>query len=132
MVNLPVEQVYARLADVTQWPTFLMGVESVRTLAHERFVFTVRDGGDRTRDVEVAVGHHPAEHRIAWHALAGPKFDGEMRLAATGIEHTKVHLTLTAEPAGFVAGLTEMVGATVPAAVLDLQRLEQHLMAAPR
>jgi hypothetical protein len=44
--------------------------------------------------------------------------------------HTRVQLTLTAEPAGFLAGLSEMIGATTPAAVIDLQRLESHLGAA--
>lgn len=127
VVRQPVEQVYARLAVVEEWPRFLMGVEAVRGKSHERYVFTIKDGGGHVRDVDVAVGHHPGEHRIAWHSLFGAKFDGELRLADAGPAGTRVHLSLTVEPAGFLAGLSEMVGATAPAAAIDLQRLEQHL-----
>lgn len=130
VVTLPVEQVYAGLSDVEAWPKFLLGVAAVRRTAHERYVFTVADAASRTRDVEVAVGHHPAEHRIAWHALSGAKFDGEIRMSPVGEGHTRVHLQLVAEPAGFLAGVAEMVGATVPAAMLDLQRMETLLGAA--
>ncbi|WP_088289112.1 SRPBCC family protein [Kineosporia sp. A_224] len=132
VVDLPVEHVYARLSAVEEWPRFLTGVRSVRRTSFERFVFTVTggvDGPGRTRDVEVAVGHHPKEHRIAWHALAGPAFDGELRMAEAGPGHTRVALTLVAEPTGFIAGVSEMVGATSPAAVLDVQRLEELLTA---
>ncbi|MFN0284921.1 MAG: SRPBCC family protein [Kineosporiaceae bacterium] len=131
VVKLPLARVYERLARVEDWPQFLMGVEAVRRTGHDRFVFTVKDGANRVRDVDIAVGRRPGEHRIAWHALGGPKFDGELRLAEAGSQHTRVQLMLTAEPAGFLAGLSEMVGASAPAAVIDLQRLEAHLGAAP-
>ena len=129
-VEAPVEQVWERVAVVEDWPDFLAGVRSVRRTSHERYVFTVVDGGHTVRDVEVAVGHHPKEHRIAWRALAGPRFDGEVRLAVAGPHRTTVALTLTAEPAGFLAGVAELAGATVPAAVLDLQRLDGMLTVA--
>jgi uncharacterized membrane protein len=130
VVDVPVDEVYARLSAVEDWPRFLAGVRAVRRTSFERFVFTVTggvDGPGRTRDVEVAVGHHPKEHRIAWHALAGPAFDGEIRLAEADLGHTRVALTLVSEPVGFLAGVSEMAGATSPAAVLDVQRLEALL-----
>jgi uncharacterized membrane protein len=130
VVSLPLAQVYARLATVEDWPRFLMGLDSVRRTGHERFLFTVKDGARRLREVEVAVRPHPGENRITWRALTGPKFDGELKLSPAGSMHTRVQLTLTAEPAGFLAGLSEMIGATTPAAVIDLQRLESHLGAA--
>lgn len=127
VVSLPEEEVYARLAEVEDWPRFLLGVKAVRRTAHERYVFTVADGS-RSRDVEVAVRLHPAEARITWQALSGPRFDGELRVAdAELLGHTRVMLSITAEPAGFLAGLAEMAGASSPAAVLDLQRLEAVL-----
>jgi uncharacterized membrane protein len=130
VVSLPIAQVYARLANVADWPSFLMGLDAVRRTGHERFVFTVKDGARRLRDVEVAVRPHPGENRITWRALGGPKFDGELKMTEAGSTHTRVQLSLTAEPAGFLAGLSEMIGATTPAAVIDLQRLETHLGAA--
>jgi uncharacterized membrane protein len=131
VVNLPVARVYERLARIEDWPRFLMGVQAVQRTGHDRFTFSVQDGRNRVRDVHVAVGRRPGEHRIAWHALGGPKFDGELRLADAGSLHTRVHLVLTAEPARFLAGVSEMVGAAPPAAVIDLQRLESYLGGTP-
>lgn len=124
------EHVWERVAVVEDWPDFLAGVRSVRRTSHERYLFTVVDGAHTVRDVPVAVGHHPKEHRIAWRALAGPRFDGEVRLAGSGPGRTAVTLTLTVEPAGFLAGVAELAGVTVPAAVLDLQRLDGMLTVA--
>ena len=129
-IEAPLTHVWQRIAVVEDWPDFLAGVRSVRRTSHERFVFTVVDGRHHVREIQVAVGHHPKEHRIAWRALDGPRFDGEVRLAAAGPGRTTVALTLTVEPAGFLAGVAELAGATEPVAVLDLQRLDGMLTVA--
>lgn len=126
-VDLPVEQVWSKVTQVQDWPDFLPGLRSVRQSSHERYRFTVVDGGRRVRDVDVAVGRHPQEHRIAWRSLAGPRFDGELRLRPAGPGRTEVALTQTVEPAGFLAGVAELAGATVLAPALALQRLGRLL-----
>jgi uncharacterized membrane protein len=128
VVSLPVAEVETRLRQVEQWPNFLIGVDGVTTSSFERYAFTVRSGR-HTRVVPVAVLARPREHRIAWRALAGPAFDGEFRLHALDDGRTRVVLSLTAEPAGFLAGLGEMVGSStsMSTAMLDLQRLEAFL-----
>jgi uncharacterized membrane protein len=130
VVGAPLDVVESRLRDVGHWPEFLLGLERVTETSFGRYTFAVKDGS-RIRDVDVAVVAHPREHRIVWHALAGPRFDGEIRLSTVDARHTKVSLSLTAEPAGFLAGLSEMVSGSGSAshstATLDLQRLERLL-----
>lgn len=123
VVPVPLETVERRLRDVGGWPQFLLGLERVVETSFGRYTFTVADGS-KTRDIGVAVTAHPGEHRIVWHALTGPRYDGEVRLTAVDAHHTRVALSLTAEPAGFLAGLSDFVRSGSSTAVLDLQRLE--------
>jgi uncharacterized membrane protein len=123
VVAAPLDVVERQLRDVAQWPGFLLGLEKVTEKSFERYTFVVKDGTS-TRDVDVAVVAHPGEHRMIWHALKGPRFDGEVRLTAVDAKHTKVSLSLTAEPQGFLAGLSDFVRSSSSTATLDLQRLE--------
>lgn len=127
VVPVPLADVESRLTDVTRWSTFLAGVREVTETSFQRYRFVIADGGDAVREVDAAVVPHPREHRFAWHSLAGPRFDGEIRLSAVDDRHTRVHLSLVAEPAGFLAGLTEMLGTAHSTATVDLQRLEAHV-----
>ncbi|HEY6797331.1 MAG TPA: SRPBCC family protein [Kineosporiaceae bacterium] len=120
----PLAVVEDAVRDVDRWPEFLLGLERVTRTSFGRYTFVVRDA-TTTREVAVAVTAHPAEHRFVWHALRGPRFDGEIRLAAVDASHTTVHLSLTADPAGFLAGLGELARISdTSTALLDLQRLE--------
>src|SRR5947209_2018796 len=84
--------VQERLADVARWPAFLSGLESAEPAGFERWRFTIADG-KRRRTVAVCVQPHPGEHRIAWHALEGPRYVGDLRLRAGDAGHTAVELT---------------------------------------
>jgi uncharacterized membrane protein len=129
VVNLPVSEVDARLREISSWPRFLVGLTDVVKTAHERYTFIVVDGRS-TREVPVCAIPHPREHRVSWKALAGPAFDGEFRLHPEGDRQTRVTLSLVAEPAGFLDGLSDMVHphGTSTAEVV-LQRLEKFLLA---
>jgi hypothetical protein len=128
VVNLPVAQVEAKLRDVGSWPRFVIGLEDVVKTAHERYTFSVSDGGI-LRDVPVFAIPHPREHRVSWKALSGPAFDGEFRLHPENPRQTRVTLTLVAEPAGFLSGLSDMFRSSSSTAELVLQRLDAFLTA---
>ncbi len=129
VVSMPAAEVEAKLRQVEEWSRFLVGLEEVTKTSFERYLFRVRSGS-RTREVQVAVVARPREHRIAWKALAGPAFSGVFRLQPVDARHTRVSLWLKAEPAGFLAGLGDMLGSSTTTAMLDLQRLEAHLTGA--
>jgi uncharacterized membrane protein len=125
-VGAPLADVQARLADVTSWPAFLYGLESVERAGHERYRFTLSDGR-RRRTVLVCVQAHPAEHRMTWRQLEGPRYLGDLRLREAGSGHTTVELTMTADPVGMADGFRELLGERHPAAQLDLQRLDAYI-----
>jgi uncharacterized membrane protein len=128
VVNLPVAEIETQLRRIEEWPQYVPGVESVTRTAFERYVFRVRSGDD-IRDVHVAVVAHPRDHRITWRALSGPAYGGEFRLHSEG-QRTRVGLSLTAEPAGFLSVVTELVAGSTAAADVGLQRMEAHLFGA--
>ncbi|HEX2810718.1 MAG TPA: hypothetical protein VHN80_31525 [Kineosporiaceae bacterium] len=130
VVAAPLDVVERQLRDVAQWPGFLLGLEKVTETSFERYTFVVKDGAS-TREVDVAVVAHPREHRMVWHALHGPRFDGDVRLTAIDAKHTRVSLSLTADPQGFLAGLSDFVRSSSSTATLDLQRLEGMVAGAP-
>jgi uncharacterized membrane protein len=125
-VAAPIADVQARLADVTSWPAFLYGLESVEPAGHERYRFTLTNG-NRRRTVPVCVQTHPAEHRVTWRQLEGPRYLGELRLREVDSGHTAVELTMTADPVSMAEGFRELLGERHPEAVLDLQRLDHFV-----
>jgi uncharacterized membrane protein len=125
-VPQPLALVEERLREVESWPMFLEGLELVTKTGHHRYRMVVRSGRS-TREVNVAVIPHPREHRFTWKATEGPRYEGEIRLAAVDEAHTQVRLKIVTYPAGFVAGLNEMFGSSNDAARVDLARLEDHL-----
>jgi uncharacterized membrane protein len=126
-VAAPIADVQARLADVTSWPAFLYGLESVEPAGHERYRFTIATGGKRARTVLVCVQTHPVEHRVTWRQLEGPRYLGELRLREVDSGHTAVELTMTADPVSMAEGFRELLGERHPEAVLDLQRLDHYV-----
>jgi uncharacterized membrane protein len=125
-VGAPLAEVQARLADVSSWPAFLYGLESVEPAGHERYRFTLADG-KRRRTVLVCVQAHPAERRMSWRQLEGPRYTGDLRLREADDRHTTVELTMTADPVGMSDGFRELLGERHPAAQLDLQRLDAYM-----
>ena len=124
VVSAPLQAVERTVRDVENWPRFLRGVERVVETSFGRYTFVLRDASG-AREVDVAVTAHPGEHRIVWHALAGPRFDGEIRLTEVDDRHTRVSLSITAEPAGFLASLSDFARLGAHSTVeLDLQRLD--------
>ncbi len=126
VVPQPLAAVEERLREVESWPMFIEGLKLVTKTAHQRYRMVVTSGRT-TREVNTAVIAHPREHRFTWKAVAGPRYEGEIRLSAVDEHHTRVRLSFTSDPVGFVSGISELFGSSNDAAQVDLARLEDHL-----
>jgi uncharacterized membrane protein len=129
VVTVPLVRVEKALSDVEAWPSFIGGVGQVTKTSHERYTFKIADGRS-IRDVRVSVRHNHRDHCYTWRAVNGVRFEGCLRLRAVDGTRTRVSLSLTSRPTGFLANLSEMVAPNKTEAVLDLQRLESHLVSA--
>lgn len=126
VVTFPLATVQEALHDVESWPAFIVGVTQVTKTAHERYVFR-HAAGSRVRDIPTVVRLNHKEHCFTWRAVTGPRFEGCLRLSAVDAGRTRVTLSLTTQPEGFLANLTEMVASSRAEAVLDLHRMEAFL-----
>jgi hypothetical protein len=130
VVGLPLSVVETQLWDVTQWSTFLAGLQTVTRSSHERYVFTVRQGRKES-DVLVAVRWQARDHRFTWRALEGPPWDGTLRLTPVNGRRTRIHLARRIYPRTIWASFAELLGAGVPDPGTDLQRLQDKLAVLP-
>jgi uncharacterized membrane protein len=126
LVTQPREVVQQRLRDVEGWAAFLLDVEHISKVAHERYLFSL-GRGHHARDVLAAVREHPIEHTFVWTALRGPSFDGVIRLADAESHWTRVTLTMARWPDGFLAGLSELVMPGRDHSGIDEDQLRNHL-----
>ena len=126
VVTAPLAAVERRLGDVESWTGFLVGVDQIRKLSHERYLFQLA-GLDGAREVRVAVRAHLHTHRVVWRALGTMMFGGAIHLESVVGGWTKVTLSLTTQPDGFLANLTDMVASSNAQAAIDVQRLQDHL-----
>jgi uncharacterized membrane protein len=128
VISLPLDVLQTRLQDVERWPSFIVGLESATKLGHERYRFSVADGGER-REVVVAVRRIPGEHRVDWRSLEGPRYRGRIELHPVDDRHTTVRLCLESHPGTLTGGFAEMFSPKRSRAVHDLHLLEQHVLA---
>lgn len=119
VLPFPLKIVESRLADVESWDRFLVGLQGVHRIGHERYLFWLDDG----REIRVVVRAHRREHRFAWHAFDGPRFDGTLRLTAVDEALTRVTLSLRTGGVGVTADLMDMAFPRTWLADFDVQRL---------
>jgi hypothetical protein len=125
ILRTPLSEVERRLRDVSCWGEFLIGVESVRVTSYERCLFRLANG----REVPAVLRFDPRSHRFSWRSLAGPPFDGSLRLAEVDETCTRITLRLVTRPASAVANFFEMFTPPTARATLDLHRLDSYLHA---
>jgi hypothetical protein len=131
VIPLPLSVVESNIWDVTSWTTFLGDVEWIERSAHERYVFGVRQGR-RVNEVPVAVRWHARDHRVTWRELSGPAWRGEIRLTALNGRRTRIGLSVSAHPRGFLANLTDVLGGGRREVDVDLRKLAERMALLPQ
>jgi uncharacterized membrane protein len=125
-VRAPVDEVERYLANVEEWPSFMVGVDSVAQLDADTYRFGLSDGTHH-RETVVAVRHQPILHRLTWESREGPAFSGTLQLTALDAQHTRVRLELVDHPSSFMAALTDMLLPRTDRAAYDLARLAEQI-----
>jgi hypothetical protein len=126
VVTLPLAAVQEALHDVESWSAFLVGVTQVTKTAHERYTFRITRG-NRERDIPAVVRLNHKDHCFTWRSVTGPRFEGCLRLGAVDAGRTRVTLSLTSQPEGFFANMSEMVALSPPEVTPDVGRMEAYL-----
>jgi uncharacterized protein YndB with AHSA1/START domain len=132
IVDRPVEDVFAYLADGTNNPHWRTGVVSIERASGDglgatyRQVLTGPGGRKIAGDYEVTAYEPP--HRLRFQVIAGPaRPTGEFTLAAAGAGRTRVTFTLDLQPSGMMRLMSGMIGKTMRAEVDQLTKLKAVL-----
>ena len=97
VLDVPLAIVDEHLRPVIAWSAFLPGLEDATATSFARYRFRLRQDG-RAEDVPVAVSIDHRRHRVSWHALHGPRYEGRITLGPAGDRRTKVTVELTVDP----------------------------------
>ena len=108
LVTTSPAEVERRLRDVEAWSKFLIDVDQITKIGHERYDFEIVTH-KHVRRSRIAVRWHPQQSSFAWTSLKGPCFEGSIRLVEDEGGWTRVNLSVTCWPEGFVANVAEMV-----------------------
>ncbi len=100
--------VQARLRDVEAWSAFLIDVARITKVSHERYDFEITTH-KHVRTSRLAVRWHPQQSSYVWTSLKGPSFGGYIRLVEDEGGWTRVNLSVTCWPEGFMANLADLV-----------------------
>jgi uncharacterized protein YndB with AHSA1/START domain len=133
IIERPVEDVFAYLADGTNNPHWRSGVVSIERAPGDegvgavyRQVLTGPGGRKIAGDYEVTAYERP--HRLAFQVIAGPaRPTGEFTLAPAGAGRTRVTFTLDLTPTGLMRVMSGMIAKTMRAEVDQLTRLKAVL-----
>lgn len=122
-VPAPVDELYAWLRDVSHWPEFLDGIDTVEPLGNRRYRLGVT-WANRARSCDVVVSTS-TPNCFVWRSLARPRFDGSLRLVPQGAAQTRVDLWVEVEPSGFWQAVQDSLRMVGSVTEHDLQRLRR-------
>jgi uncharacterized membrane protein len=123
-VNVPVSTAYNQWTQFEEFPSFMEKVESVTQLdeTHLRWIAEI---GDRREEWKAEITQQVPDEIVAWRAIEGQENSGAVRFEALGPDRTRIDVTLTWEPEGFVETAAEKVGLSDRAVKVDLERFKE-------
>lgn len=120
--HVPVERVFALLADPVKFPGFMSHVHDVRPTGERRYHWTISGPLNTCLSWEAEVAHFIPNKLIEWRSLPGAAIEnhGVVQFATEADGSTRVHIRLSYHPPTgiFAHTFAELFGAD-PKAVLD-------------
>ncbi len=125
-VQVPVEQAYNQWTQFEEFPTFMENVESVRQVDDAHLDWVVEIGGKRQEWRAEIVRQEP-DRVVAWRSVDGKGTSGEVEFEPLAPNRTRVEVTMTWEPEGFVEAAADKIGVSDRAVNVDLERFKQQI-----
>ncbi|CAM5294059.1 SRPBCC family protein [Streptomyces aurantiogriseus] len=96
-VGVPIDEAWAGLHRVGDYPRFVEGVREARTEAGGRTRLDVEAGG-RVRELEAEVSDRRGERVMEWHTTGAPELLGSFSLQPIDQNNTRVQARLEYDP----------------------------------
>jgi uncharacterized membrane protein len=123
-VNVPVTTAYNQWTQFEEFPQFMENVESVRQLDDARLSWVAEIGGQRHEWLAEITRQEP-DRVVAWRSVDGKGTSGEVQFEPVGTDRTRIELTMTWEPEGFVESIGAKVGADQLGVKRDLENFKE-------
>jgi uncharacterized membrane protein len=123
-VNVPVSTAYNQWTQFEEFPKFMENVESVTQIDDTQLRWVAEIGGEREEWTAEITRQEP-DNVIAWRALDGKPNSGEVRFHPLDGNRTRVDVTITWEPEGFLEAAADKVGVDTYGVKTDLERFKE-------
>ena len=123
-VEVPVTTAYNQWTQFEEFPTFMENVDSVRQIDDTHLHWVAEIGG-KTQEWKAEITRQEPDRVVAWRSEGGKGSSGEVRFAPVGSDRTRIEVTMTWEPEGFLEELGDKVGADSIGVKRDLMNFEQ-------
>jgi uncharacterized membrane protein len=123
-VNVPVSTAYNQWTQFEEFPSFMENVESVTQLDDTHLRWVAEIGGKR-EEWKAEITHQEPDKVIAWRAIEGRENSGRVEFEPLGSDRTRIEVTMTWEPEGFVEAAADKVGVSDRAVKVDLERFKE-------
>jgi uncharacterized membrane protein len=123
-VDIPVTTAYNQWTQFEEFPKFMENVESVRQIDDTQLRWVAEIGG-QTQEWTAEITRQEPDRVVAWRSVDGKGTSGEVRFEPIGSDRTRVEVTMTWEPEGFLESLGEKVGADTLGVKRDLTNFKQ-------
>jgi uncharacterized membrane protein len=123
-VNVPVSTAYNQWTQFEEFPSFMENVESVTQLDDTHLRWVAEIGGKR-EEWKAEITHQEPDKVIAWRAIEGRENSGRVEFEPLGPDRTRIEVTMTWEPEGFVEAAADKVGASDRAVTVDVERFKE-------
>ncbi len=100
-VNVPLSTAYNQWTQLESFPKFMGSVESVTQIDDTRTHWVTKIAGVE-REFDAEITDQVADDHLAWHSIGELKQGGRVEFETVSAEVTKITLTLTWDPEGFV------------------------------
>lgn len=125
-VKAPLSAVYNQWTQFEEFPHFMEGVKEVRQLDDTHLHWCAKVGGKELEwDAEII--EQVPDQRISWRSTSGKETAGTVSFQPAEDNCTKVSLTMTYDPEGFVENVGDAVGATSLRVQGDLKRFKKFI-----
>jgi uncharacterized membrane protein len=123
-VNVPVTTAYNQWTQFEEFPQFMENVESVRQIDDTRLSWVAEISGQRHEWLAEITRQEP-DRVVAWRSVDGKGTSGEVLFEPVGTDRTRIELTMTWEPEGFVESMGAKIGADQLGVKRDLENFKE-------
>jgi uncharacterized membrane protein len=123
-VNVPVSTAYNQWTQFEEFSKFMENVESVMQIDDTHLRWVAEIGGNREEWTAEITRQEP-DNVVAWRSIDGKPNSGEVSFQQLGADRTKVEVTMTWEPEGFLESAADKVGVDTYGVKADLERFKE-------